>query len=416
MTHSYRVPSLRSWVAGLLLWVFALAATAAVPVHVVRSDLKPLIRAAFESKVQFAVVVPYSVSAASAGTWKTSGGVATWTYAMQVPTAVSLSFHAVHSSLPPGAVLVVRGAKTTTSYRASDMHRGELWSRIHPGEALQLELSMPVAERAAVAFNIVALQAGYRSIGAGVSDHPYFRQLQTQRDTATGNTACMTNYECQVTSANTPAGAATVGVIVGDLYQCTGTLINDVPWDNKPYLLTARHCETGTLGGGDPSAAGSVTVYWDAISACGAALGSLYDPGTVTQGGAETVVEQQDAWLLMLTETPVVGDAQFAGLDASGAAVQGGYTIHHAEGNNKQFTGWFGLAAAVQQSDILSTTYLSKFWEVVNAVGNIGPGASGSALFNQNNHLGGIPDPRPANQRSFRIRVVPGPESGHAER
>jgi hypothetical protein len=86
MTHSYRVLSLRPWVAGLLLWVFALAAVAAVPVHIVRSDLKPLIRAAFESKVQFAVVVPYSVSVASAGTWTTAGGVATWTYAMQVPT------------------------------------------------------------------------------------------------------------------------------------------------------------------------------------------------------------------------------------------------------------------------------------------------------------------------------------------
>ena len=66
-----------------------------------------------------------------------------------------------------------------------------------------------------------------------------------------------------------------------------------------------------------------------------------------------------------------------------------GYTIHHAEGNDKQFTGWFGQAAVVQQSDVLGTTYLSNFLETVNQTGNIGPGASGSGLFDQNNHLVG---------------------------
>jgi hypothetical protein len=99
------------------------------------------------------------------------------------------------------------------------------------------------------------------------------------------------------------------------------------------------------------------------------------------------VVEQQDAWLIRLDANPVVADAQLAGFDASGGAVQGGYTIHHAEGYDKQFTGWFGQAAAVQQSDVLGSTYVSNFWETVNQLGNIGPGASGSGLFDQNNHL-----------------------------
>src|SRR6185312_5953039 len=130
---------------------------------------------------------------------------------------------------------------------------------------------------------------------------------------------------------------------------------------------TGRHCETGQLGGGNPGAASTVTVYWDATAACGASLGSLYDPGIPLQSGAQTVIEQQDAWLIELDDNPVVSDAQFAGLDASGAAVQGGYTVHHAEGFDKQFTAWFGHAAAVQESDVL-----------------------GSGLFDQNNHLVGI--------------------------
>lgn len=373
---------------SMLLSLFAGAAVAAVPVHVVKTDLKAGIRAGMQSPVQFAVLVPHSASAGSTGTWSTSDGQATWTYAVQVPTAVSLSFHATQMSLPPSARLIVRGTKNTTGYGPHDLHRGQLWSRVQPGDSLQFTLTVDAAERDRVVFNIVSLQAGYRSIGPGVADHPYYRQLKVQGATAS-NTSCIVNYECKVTTANTPPAAATVGLIISNLYQCTGTLINDLPQDNTPYLLTARHCETGQGGGGNPGAAADVTVYWDATSSCNSSLGSLYDPGIPTQSGAETVVEQQDAWLIKLDANPVVSDAQLAGFDASGGAVQGGYTIHHAEGGDKQFTGWFGQAASVQQTDILGTNFVWNLWETVNQTGNFGPGASGSGLFDQNNNLVG---------------------------
>ncbi len=367
----------------------ATVAVAAVPVHIVKTDLKPLIRAGFDSPVQFAVLVPHAVSAASGGSWSVAAGRATWQYAVDVPTAVSLSFHATLSSLPASAVLVVRGTQSTVSYRAHDLHRGELWSRIQPGAALQFALNVAAEDRGKVAFNIVSLQAGYRSLGPGVSDHPYYRELKAQQAAATSSASCVTNYACQVSPGNTPSGAATVALVVGNLNQCSGSLINDVPGDNTPYILTARHCETGHLGGGLPGAASGVTVYWDATSPCGKTLASIYDAGVPAQTGARTIVEQQDAWLIELDAQPVVADAQLAGFDASGGPVQGGYTIHHAQGYDKQFTGWFGQAMALQQSAVLGVKYVSDFWETVNATGNVGPGASGSGLFDQNNHLVG---------------------------
>jgi len=69
--------------------------------------------------------------------------------------------------------------------------------------------------------------------------------------------------------------------------------------------------------------------------------------------------------------------------------VLGGYTIHHAQGRDKQFVGWLGRAYVLEESGALGAAYLSSFLETVNQVGNIGPGASGSALFDQNNHLVG---------------------------
>jgi hypothetical protein len=381
---------------GFTVALFALlspmvhAASPPLKVDTVTRDLRPLIRAAFASQVQFAVNVPYAASTATAGTWSTSGGRATWQYAVRIPTAVSLSFHALHVRLPASAVLTVQSRATTIIYRGGDLHGSELWSRIQPGDTLQFTLDVSQPERSAVRLDIISLQAGYRSIGAGVADHPYYLKLRQQQPLGgSGNASCVQNYECSVTAANTPGAQATVGLVFADLYQCTGTLINDVTQDDTPYILTARHCETGTLGGGNPGIAADTTVYWDAVTPCGSPLGALYDPGVKTQSGATTVIEQQDAWLVRLDDSPIVSDAELAGLDATGGAVQGGFTVHHALGYDKQLTTWFGQAYPVQDSSVLGVSYVSDFWETVNATGTFGPGASGSALFNQNNVLVG---------------------------
>jgi hypothetical protein len=378
---------LRAAVAGSVLMSLCALARAAIPVDIVKTDLRPLIRDAASTPVQFAVNVPYKVSPDTAGSWSTASGVSTWQYAVSVPTAVSLSFHATPVYLPRGALLTVRSRATTVTYRAGDVARRQIWSRIQPGDTLQFTLTVPVAERSSLALQIISLQAGYRGLAAGVPDHPYYRQLHDHDQS--GNQSCVQNYTCDVSAANTPLAKATVGLVIGNEFQCTGTLINDVPQDNTPYVLTARHCETGNLGGGDPSAAANVTVYWDAVTPCGQALGSLYDPGIQTQTGATTIVEQQDAWLIELDANPVASDAQFAGFDARGGSIVGGYTIHHALGFDQQFTEWFEQALSVQQSDVLGSSYVSDFWEVVNQLGNIGPGASGSGLIDQNNHLVG---------------------------
>ncbi len=355
-----------------------------VPVHTVRTDLKPLIRAAFDRSAQFAVPVPYAV-ALSDGRWSVAGGTAQWHYALTVPGAVSLSFHADVLTLPAGATLVVQSARTTAAYRAGNVHRGELWSRVQPGDALSFTLSVPAAERAQVRMHVASLQAGYRSLGPGVANHPYYLKLRQQATSATGTAACIVNYECKVSAGNTPPAAATVALIIENQYECTGTLINDVPGDNTPYILSARHCISGQVGVvDDPGAAAGTTVYWDATSPCNSTLASIYDTTLPTQTGAQTLVEQQDAWLIRLDAGPVVADAQFAGFDASGATVQGGYTIHHAEGYDKQYVAWFGQPALANRF-----AGFSDFLDTVNQTGNIGPGASGSALFDQNNRIAG---------------------------
>lgn len=374
------------WLVIALFWV--LPVSAATVVDTVQVDLNPLIDEAARSPQQFAVNVHHAVSASHQGVWSQHGSTSTWTYSVRIPTAISMSFHAPHVRLPPSAVLTVSGARTTFRFVARDISRTGLWGRPMPGDTLNFALSVNSSEASRVHVQITDLQAGYRSLGGGIPDHPHYRELQ-QRD-QTASTSCTENYECNATSANQGPAHASVALIIGNLYQCSGTLLNDTSSDGTPYVLTARHCESGQLGGGNPEAASTITVFWDAITPCGADLGTVYDSNAVAQVGATTVFEQQDIWLIQLDGPPAATDAFYAGWDASGQTFSGGYTIHYALGSDQQYVEWGGTDVLLQiPGATLDIPYDSTFWGVVNSVGNVGAGASGSGLFSPNNQLVG---------------------------
>jgi hypothetical protein len=374
--------------AGLIL---ALCLTsrvvAATAVDTVRVDLNPLIDSAARSQVQFAVNIRRAVSSASQGTWKQKGALSTWVYTVQIPTAISVSFHASAATLPPSAVLTVSTDHRAVNYLARNVNRGGLWGRPLPGDTVTFSLSVASSEAGRVQFQIESFQAGYRSLVDGMPDHPHYAELKRAAASAA---SCTENYSCHVTTGNKGPSQATVALLIGNLYQCTGTLVNNTASDGRPYVLTARHCENGQLGGGDPDAAATVSVYWDALTPCGTPLFSLYDEITPSQSGATTALEQQDLWLIQLDAPPVAADAYYAGWDASGAAFSGGYTIHHALGQDQQYVEWGGTDVLEQlPASTLSIAYDSTFWGVVNSLGSIGAGGSGSALLSPANQVVG---------------------------
>jgi len=376
-----RIARLAAWIA--LALCFTTPILAATAIDTVRANLDPLIDLAARSPVQFAVNIPHAASSSAQGNWSQHGSLSTWTYSAQIPTAISMSFHAPEVVLPPSAVLTVSSARTTVRYVARDVRRTGLWGRPLPGDTVNFSLSVNSTEASRVLFQIDSLQAGYRSLGGGVPDHPHYLELKRAAATTAG---CTENYACNVTAANQGPSHATVALIISDLYQCTGTLLNNTDNDGAPYILTARHCESGQLGGGNPNAAAEVSVYWDAVTPCGTPLGSIYDGTIITQTGATTALEQQDLWLIQLDSPPAVSDAYYAGWDASGASFSGGYTIHDALGEDQQYVEWSGTDVLEQiPGATLSIAYNSTFWGVVNSLGNIGAGGSGSALFSPSN-------------------------------
>jgi hypothetical protein len=337
---------------------------------------------------RFAVEVPYRTSLQSHGIWTTTGNARTWSYRVTVPGAVSLSFHASRVVLPSGAALSVSGGGTEYRYTSGDIHRGELWSRIARGDTLTFTLTTNAPD-ASVALDVVGLQAGFRSLGNGGPNHPRYDALRHIKADA-GTTSCVENWECHVTPSNQGPGQSSVTLVIANTGLCSGVLINNVAGDGTPYVLTARHCENGNADGGDPSAASGVTAYFDAVTPCGQTLDSVFNTETAVLSGAVTMVEQQDAWLIRFDGPIPITDAYFSGWDATGAAFVGGYTAHYGLGNSRQYTGWYGQAYFDQvTAAALGVHYASTFWDLVNQVGSVAPGASGSGLFDANNRLVG---------------------------
>ena len=366
------------------------AAEPAVVPTIVPVDLVPLIEAAADKPNQFAADVPYRASLRDSGTWSSNGSMRIWRHAVRIPDAVSLSFHAQRLQLPDSALLTVRGLRSTTTYTTEDAGGGEFWSRVQPGDTLELTLEVAAGDRDRVELEITSLQAGYRGLSPDVQSHAYFRRMRAQ---AAGDpdTQCVENYMCHVTPQNSPAGKATVAITISNVFLCTGTMINNTANDGTPYLITARHCQNGRYGGGAPQVASTVVVYWNAESACGSALETVfYSPNLPRQSGATTVVEQQDHWLLRLNEKPVVSDAWLVGFDATGSSWEHAYSIHHSQSYTKQFTRWKGPAYVEVAGGILGTGFVTTFLHTRTEFGTSAPGSSGGAMFSPQDRLIGV--------------------------
>lgn len=392
MRHGYRLA------ASLLLIAvvgfsppFTGEAVAGNAPEVLTTDLAHEIDKVARIPERFAVEVPHRFDVRDHGHWDAGNGTAHWHYALRVPGAVSLSFHADLVDLPPSAVLQVSAGSQQYRYSAKDVHRGELWSRIGRGDTLSFSLSVNSAEASRVVFAVSGVQAGYRNLGGHGPNHPHYDALQGLSPQASaGTSSCSENYECHVTNANAGPGQASVTLIIQNLGLCSGVLLNDVPADGVPYVLTARHCENGNSDGGDPGAAAGVIAYFDATTPCGQTQGTIYSANTATVSGATTVVEQQDAWLIRLDGPVPVADAFYSGWDATGGSFVGGYSAHYALGNTRQYTGWYGQAYyQLVPGSQLGVGYASTFWDLVNQVGSIGPGASGSGVYDPNDRLVG---------------------------
>jgi len=374
---------------GILAWSLAGAAQA---IDLAHAEVKAVDLARLSQGLAPEVIapaVPHRADLASTGSWVDADGWSTWTYAVRVPGARSLAFHA-SATLPVGASLELSGedGRMVKRYVSAELAGtgGHIASVLVPGEAVLLELRVPTDRRAATGLAIDQLFVGLKA-------SPLAARALTPR----ASTASQVNWSCVRSSANELAGDATVLYTVNasnpggsgpGLSQCTGTLMNDVPQDGKLYMLTAAHCGQTNY---DPS---SITVYWNRVSSCSAGLqNAMSVDGPTTSGGttralyASGGIQHEDQWLIELAGTgvPTGSEAVYLGWDASDVTkLSGGgpsniFDVNHAADETKQYIASTNGPAATNPPFLTYTlsTGVSK------------DGASGSGAVESNQRLFG---------------------------
>ena len=329
-----------------------------------------------------------AISADRNGRWQLlPDGSRLWRVRVRAAGATDLRLGFAQVALPPAATLHMIGAGDYYQgpYTAADAESGSFHSSVVPGDMVTIELHIP----AGTTLRPDALEL--TSVGAGFRD--VFGRAKAVTDTGPGTSgACNVNVVCPLGQPY-PAEIRAVAYYEfqddddAQFYVCSGTLLNDVPQDRKPYLLTAAHCISSA------AEASSMVVYWNyqstQCSVSSPPAGGYFNDdqhGTVLRATRDDA----DFTLVQLTQAPDASwQVYYAGWDASGTTPAATVGIHHPSGDVKKITA--GPRPTTTDNCIGSGgASRNTHWETgPYAQGTTEGGSSGSGLFTVAGNGGG---------------------------
>ncbi|HEX9047211.1 MAG TPA: hypothetical protein VF988_09315, partial [Verrucomicrobiae bacterium] len=323
--------------------------------------------------LRFAVPQTVAVTPTSAGTWTQLPDGRVWRLRVVSTNATDLNFGFTQFWLPEGATLHVI-SETDGSYQgpytsADNGNTGQLWTPVVTGDAAVLELFVPARARGEPKLYLAQVGTGYRNFGRT------WNGLNVPKSEGT----CNNDVVCPAAApwANEIRSVA-VYSINGSL-TCSGTLINDVPGDFRPFFLTANHCSL------DSNNAATVVVYWNYQSTnCG-----THGPGSLSQNQSGAIFRAAKADVdFALIELARVPDASFkvyySGWDRSGTAPAGGVGIHHPDCDVKAIS--YSTTTLTTIDSCIGSGGINSHWHVQWSSGVTEPGSSGSGFWNPANH------------------------------
>jgi hypothetical protein len=248
---------------------------------------------------------------------------------------------------------------------------GQFWSPVLEGDVATIEF------HAGAGVQVGGLTLTLPRVAHQVAGNAELRSLSAktvgeigQSQSCNIDVACVKPSAALSDAAKAVAQLLFVGDTAGNQYLCTGTLLNDLPSTNTPYLFTAAHCMSSA------NAAHTLNTFWffDAV----ACKDNTVPPFVQLTAGAVLLGRSQDHdWALVrLNEQPPEG-ARFAAWNAGPVPVgTATTTLHHPLGDLKKYArGYVGqsvfLADSVVHGNFNEVPYLSGITE---------GGSSGSAL------------------------------------
>lgn len=293
--------------------------------------------------------------------------------------AVSLGMRLSATDWPEGATLIWRALENDVIHQINPSS-GTIWLPDVAGETARLEWNgEKLLSRTRLQIDHVV--HGYRGLNAPTAK-------------ANGDAGgCNVDAVCPQGNDWDRAIRASVFVTVDDSATtrsaCSGALLNNTADDNRPLLITARHC--GITTGNDDSV---IAVFNYQRSICNGVNDGSRQQQIV---GARWLAEapRADTTLIELNrDVPTAFNAHLGGWRAERVSPQFGITAHHPAADQKKISLYTQPAqqrdAVTFSSGLLDTGFTADTWRVVWSTGITEPGSSGSGLWNENQRLVGV--------------------------
>jgi hypothetical protein len=187
-------------------------------------------------------------------------------------------------------------------------------------------------------------------------------------------------------------GVVRISVKIGNgLFLCSGSLVNNLTQDCKPYFLTANHCTHDEIHNINASA--DDFEQWkfyfkyqrQTCGSGGASLGKLLTGCTKRGDSHDNGGDSGSDFVLLEAESATIPDdfdPYWNGWDASGTGSTGGVGIHHPAGSVKKISTYTVTTASSTWFTVPNTHWRITWAGTANGHGVTEGGSSGSPLFN----------------------------------
>jgi len=339
---------------------------------------------------RFAVNIPVDLGIGNTGTWiKAPDGSSIWRLTIKAAGALALTLYFDDFELPEyGSLFVYNpirtkllGAFTSLNNESQKTFATELI----PGDQLTMEYNNPYQEDPLPRLHVSEISYAYR----GVRDPNKVTDDFGQAGKCEVNINCIEGISWQ----QQKKGVARVAVKRGSFsYWCSGSLVNNVRNDSKPYFLTADHC-----GQGATSIDLNKWIFYFNYEST-SCPNPPTEPFYKSMTGAHLVANSGDGpnlgsdfYLVLLNQNiPVTWDVFFNGWSREETPSAPGVGIHHPEGDIKKISTYNDpLQPSSWSSQPFLTHWKTTWVATANGHGVTEGGSSGSPIFDNSGHLVG---------------------------
>lgn len=369
-----------------------------IPVNFSVEDLKVVNawRVSQGAPLSIAKLIPTDLSITNAGQWITlPDGQKVWQLHLKAKGAIALILYYSDFYIPEGGKLFIYNINKSQLLGAytkrTNPENGSFATELIAGDEIILEyVPAPSGEEPSIRISDVGY--GY--------DHLYITS-QTKSNNEELSGPCMVNINCEEGEdwqLQKKGVCHLVMLISGEVYICSGSLVNNTAKDKKPYILSAFHCSQ-TIDGkgqvGDEELKKWIFVFHLEHIGCDneSPVASYKTMVGCTRKAAIPISEGSDGLLLLLKDNiPADYDVFYNGWDHSNTPSLSGAGIHHPSGDYMKISTYgkyMPESISWSNSDYNQEGARYAHWNVIfdetpNGHGVTEGGSSGSPLFNSN--------------------------------